>query len=684
MMKPPIAPIEPLTETYFDTPLVDPYRWLEESHSQESMTWTNGQAQFSRAYLDALPDRAEILAAIEQYSGARILVYNFKLGGERLFYLRRDVNDNLPRLVMRPQPGAPEQTLINPNELGGEVHTALDWYVPSPRGRKVAYGLSQGGSEQSTLHILDIETGVILPERISGTDFGLVEWLDEESFLYNRLPTNRDETNYYNFSCAYLHQLGSDPEKDPLLLGNGAHGLPVDGPDIPLIVANEASDWLIGRIMHGDLNEYSLYVTPRTALEQPEQITWRRIVSPEDGVTEFLLSGDTLFLRTHHDAPRYKVVAYNLKTNAAATLIPSSDLVIDHLALAGDYLITLDMDAGLSTMRRVHLPTGQIETVPLPLQGSILEIVTNRESSLVYFRAESWQTSPILYRYDLQSGTIIETDVIPPSTVDMSDIVAHEVLAPAADGTLIPLSIIHHRDVERNGNNPTLLSAYGSYGISIQPAFMTLMKAWYDQGGIFAIAHVRGGGEYGKEWHTAGQFLNKKNTIGDFIACAEYLVREGYTRPQLLAGEGTSAGGIPSSNAAVMRPDLWAAMVVRVGVTNIMRFELTPNGPPNVAEFGSTSTPEGFAGLQIMDSYHKVKEGVAYPAMMLTTGLNDPRVETWMATKMAARLQAATSSTRPILLRVEVQGGHGAGSTRQQVNEEWADIFAFLLDQFDK
>lgn len=683
-MKPPIAPVNPITETYFDTSLVDPYRWLEESQSHESMAWTNGQAQFSRAYLDALPDRTELLAAIEWYSGARILVYNFKLGGERLFYLRRDVNDNLPRLVMRPQPDAPEQTLINPNEMESEVHIALDWYVPSPRGRKVAYGLSQGGSEQSTLHIMDIATGEILPERVNCTDFGLLEWLDEDSFLYNRLPTNRDETNYYNLSCVYLHHLGDDPEQDKLLLGNGTHGITLDGPDIPMIYPDEASDWLIGRIMHGDLNEYSLYVTPRAALEHPEQITWQRLVTPEDGVTEFLLSGDTLFWRTHQDAPRYKVVAYDLKTNAAATLIPPSDVVIDHLALAGDYLITLDMDAGLTTMRRVHLPTGQIESVPLPLQGAVLELVTNRERGIIYFRAESWHTSPCLYRYDLNSGLIVATDIIPVSAVDMSDIVAHEVLAPAADGTLIPLSIIHQRDLERNGNNPTLLSAYGSYGVSIQPAFMTLMKAWYDQGGIFAIAHVRGGGEYGKEWHTAGQFLNKKNTIGDFIACAEYLVREGYTRPQLLAGEGTSAGGIPSSNAAVMRPDLWAAMVVRVGVTNIMRFELTPNGPPNVAEFGSTSTPEGFAGLQIMDSYHKVKAGVDYPAMMLTTGLNDPRVETWMATKMAARLQAATSSTRPILLRVEVQGGHGVGSTRQQVNEEWADIFAFLLDQFDK
>lgn len=683
-MKLPVARIEPVIDTFFDTMLVDPYRWLETSHSEESLAWTHGQGEFSRTYLDALPDRADILAAIEKYSQARILVYGFKLTGERLFYLRRAAADNLPRLVMRPQPHTPEQTLINPNAIQGDVHTALDWYVPSPRGRKVAYGLSQGGSEQSTLHILDIETGETLPERISGLDFGLVEWLDEARFIYTRLPADRDEANYYNFACTYLHHLGTDPAQDPVLLGNGAHGLPVDGPDIPFVVADDKSDWLIGRVMHGDLNELTLYVTPRTALSHPEHITWRRIISPDDGVTEFLLSGDTLFLRSHHDAPRYKVVAYNLRTDAAALLIPPSSVVIDQLALAGDYLITLEMDAGLTTMRRTHLPTGQIETVSLPLQGAVQEIVTNREQGTVYFRAESWHISPRLYQYDPGSGAMAQTDIIPPDAVDMSDIVTHEVLVSAADGTMIPLSIMHRRGIERNGNNPTLITAYGSYGLSIQPSFISLMRAWYDQGGIHAIAHVRGGGEYGKEWHSAGQFLNKHNTIGDFIACAEYLVREGYTRPQLLGGTGTSAGGIPSSNAAVMRPDLWAAMIVRVGVTNALRMELTPNGPPNVAEFGSFRTPEGFAGLQIMDSYHKVKEGLAYPAMMFTTGLNDPRVETWMATKMAARMQAATSSTRPILLRVEAQGGHGPGSTRQQVNEEWADIFAFLLDQFDR
>ncbi|HLX41289.1 MAG TPA: prolyl oligopeptidase family serine peptidase, partial [Ktedonobacteraceae bacterium] len=232
-----------------------------------------------------------------------------------------------------------------------------------------------------------------------------------------------------------------------------------------------------------------------------------------------------------------------------------------------------------------------------------------------------------------------------------------------------------------DGTNPTLLTGYGSYGINFSPFFMPRMLAWYERGGVYAVAHMRGGGEFGKAWHLAGQGLNKQNTIDDFIACAEFLIAEKYTRPERLAGQGGSAGGIPSGGAFVQRPDLWAVMVMNVPLVNALRAEFTENGPPNVFEFGSVTTEEGFRGLQIIDAYSKVKDGVAYPAALLTAGYNDPRVVVWQAAKMAARAQAATSSDRPILLRVEYQGGHGMGSTRRQLNEEFADELAFLLQQ---
>jgi prolyl oligopeptidase len=265
--------------------------------------------------------------------------------------------------------------------------------------------------------------------------------------------------------------------------------------------------------------------------------------------------------------------------------------------------------------------------------------------------------------------------------VDFSDVVAREVHARSADGTLVPLSIVHRKDVELDGNNPTLLTGYGSYGISLEPAFRPAMLAWYERGGIYAVAHVRGGGEYGKEWHESGRLLRKQNTIDDFIACAEYLVENGYTRPELLAGSGRSAGGVVAGGAIVQRPELWGAMVFLVADTNALRSETSEGGPANIPEFGSVLTEEGFKALAIIDAYSKVKDGVPYPAALITTGVNDPRVPPWQAMKMAARLQEASTSGRPILLRVDFEAGHGMGSTRAQVNEELADHLAFLFWQ---
>jgi prolyl oligopeptidase len=289
--------------------------------------------------------------------------------------------------------------------------------------------------------------------------------------------------------------------------------------------------------------------------------------------------------------------------------------------------------------------------------------------------------SPRLYRCNVNARTLEGTSIYPPSPLDFSDIETHEVHYPSKDNTLIPLSLIHKKGLRLDGDNPTLLRGYGSYGINLNPFFRPLMKTWYDLGGVLAVAHIRGGGEYGKKWHLAGKGLNKGNTIEDFIAAAEYLIAQKYTNPRRLAGEGGSAGGITTGGALVRRPDLWAVMVMKVPVNNAMRAEFTENGPPNVFEFGSVSTEEGFRGLQIMDAYTRVRDGAAYPAVLITAGANDPRVVIWQAAKMAARLQAATSSGKPVLLRVEFQGGHGMGSTQQQLNEESADEFVFLCQQ---
>lgn len=693
MANPPRARVEIVRDEYFGSVIEDPYRWMEDYKGEEAQAWLHQQADHAAQALGALPERDALLARITELSDAGPEMSHLSIAGGRVFALRQNPGENLPRLVMYATPDAPETTLIDPNTISGDAHTAIDWFAPSRDGRLVAYGVSQGGSEDSTLYVLDVEEGKALDLAIPHVQFGGVCWLEENaSFLYNRLPPPAPEappSDYYLDSRVQLHRLGVDPASDPIVFGRGAHaGVDLDRIDIPFVVVRSDSPWMVGLVLHGDLKENLVYVAPTSALADPASIPWRRVASADDAETGFAFTGNTLYLLTHHNAPRYQVIAVPLDSTDAPDLaratvvVPESDAVLEDICVAGEYLLMREMKAGTGGLRRVPLAGGAPEAVSLPDTGAILDWAGEPGSGVVYLATTAWTAAPRILRYDAASNTTSDTGWLPPSSVDFSEIEAEEVEAPAPDGERIPLSIIHRKGLARDGSHPTLLIGYGSYGILLPPFFMQQMLAWYERGGVMAIAHMRGGGEKGDEWHQAGRLLNKENTIGDFIACAEYLVSEGYTQPGLLAGEGGSAGGIPSGGALVRRPDLFAAMVMRVAITNALRAELTENGPPNVMEFGSATTEDGFNGLLIIDSYQRVRDGTAYPAVLLTSGANDPRVVVWMAMKMAARLRAATSSDKPVLLRLEEQGGHGMGSTRQQEDAELADKLAFLLWQF--
>ena len=693
MSNPPRARVEIVRDEYFGSVIDDPYRGMEDYKGEEAQTWLHQQANHAAQVLGALPERDALLARITKLSDAGPEMRSLSVAGGRVFALRQNPGENLPRLVMYATPTAPETTLIDPNTISGDAHTAIDWFAPSRDGRLVAYGVSQGGSEDSTLHVLDVEGGKALDLAIQHVQFGGVCWLeDNASFLYNLLPPPTPEAppgDFYLDSRVQVHRLGADPASDPVVLGRGAHaGVNLDRIDIPFVVVRSDSPWMVGLVLHGDLKENLVYVAPTSALAVPASIPWRRVASPDDAVTGFSITGNTLYLLTHHNAPRYQVIALPLDAHdspdlgRATVVVPEGDAVLQDICVAGEYLLVREMTAGVGGLRRVPLAGGAPEAVSLPDTGAILDWAGEPGSSVVYLATTAWTAAPRILRYDAVSNTVSDTGWLPPSSVDFNEIEAHEVEAPAPDGERIPLSIIHRKGLALDSSHPTLLIGYGSYGISFPPFFMPQMLAWYERGGVMAMAHMRGGGEKGDEWHQAGRLLNKENTIGDFIACAEYLVGEGYTQPGLLAGEGGSAGGIPSGGALVRRPDLFAAMVMRVAITNALRAELTENGPPNVMEFGSATTEDGFHGLLIIDSYQRVRDGTAYPAVLLTSGANDPRVVVWMAMKMAARLQAATSSDKPILLRLEEQGGHGMGSTRQQEDAELADKLAFLLWQF--
>jgi prolyl oligopeptidase len=692
---PPAARVDAVTDTFFGTTVEDPYRWMEEWNAPEARAWLEAQAAHSRRVLDAVPERAELLARISELSEAGSTASDIRVANGRVFYLRRDPGENVFKLVAHLSPGEPARVLVDPNvTVDGGGHFAIDWYSPSNDGRRVAYGLSRSGSEDSVLHVVETDPGEAHELAITRTRWNEVVWLeDNRSFLYTRFPELAPDAppmEHFLNNRLYLHRLGDDPEGDTLVLGRGSHPAVAVAPeDSTYIHLSRRSPWMLAVVIHGVLKEMTVYVAPRAALADPPSVPWTKVADVDDGVTGFDLDGETVYLKTHggssgDPAPRFRVVAVPAAAPdlaSARVVVPPSEAVVRAIRVAGDYLLVKDLDGGISRLRRVPLAGGEPEPIPLPVKGTVLDWGGDEESDELFVQLVSWTSPPAIYRVNAAARTVEDTGWLPPSPVDFGDVETHEVFARSKDGTLVPLSIVHRKGLALDGHNPTLLTGYGSYGYPYEPSFRPTMLAWYERGGVYALAHVRGGGEYGNEWHEGGKLLNKQNTIDDFVACAEYLVEKGYTRPGLIAGAGRSAGGVVAGGGIVARPDLWGAMCFLVADVNAFRSEFSEGGPANIPEFGSVTTEEGFRALEIIDAYSKIRDGVAYPAAFLSTGVNDPRVPPWQSMKMAARLQAASSSGRPVLLRVDFEGGHGMGSTRAQLDEELADQLAFLVWQ---
>ncbi len=444
-----------------------------------------------------------------------------------------------------------------------------------------------------------------------------------------------------------------------------------------------APNYLLGLVIHGVQREIDVYVTAFDSSASWKPV-WKKAVDAADDVTGFDLHGDSLFLLSHKDASRFKVLRTSLGNPDlahATTIVPASEVVIVGISAAGDALYIQDLDGGIGRLRRLPYDSGKIQAVKLPFDGAIQSLATNPTEAGAWLELTSWTKSPLWYALDAGSGKLTDTGLVAPSPVDYSEIVSEEVKAKSADGTMVPLSIIHKRGMAMDGSHPTWLEGYGAYGITLDPTFRPTMLAFFEHGGVFAVAHVRGGGEYGEDWHLAGQKLTKQHTIDDMLAGANYLIEHKYTSPAHLAGEGTSAGGITIGGAITQRPDLFGAALIRVGDSDALRSELMASGPANIPEFGTVKEPDGFKALYAMDAYQHVKPNTAYPAVLLTTGANDPRVAPWEAAKMTARLQASTDSGKPVLLRVDYDAGHGLGSTKTQNDELLADELAFLFWQ---
>lgn len=685
--KPPVAPVKPVTNTYFGHKVVDPYQWMENSDSTQFQTWLRGQANYARAVLDNIPGRDKLYGEIKKLDNASTSVGEVQIGGGRYFYLKTEPGFDTAKLFVRDGLNGKERLLFDPQTLSENgVPYVVDYYAASWDGKYVAYGISPGGSENSVIHVMDVDTGKALPETIDRARFGGVAWrMDNHSFFYNRLPklaANAPPTAAEEESVDYLHVLGTSVESDKPIFGYEISSkTPMSPADTPFVMTIAHCPYIFGMIEHGVQNEVTAYAAPADEVNSAAT-PWRKIVDISDDVTGFDAHGSTLYLLTHKDASRYKVVSLDLSQPGArfVTFVPQGQAVIKGIGAAQDALYIQDLDGGIGRIRKVPFTGGPAQLLNLPYQGAVPSIVTYANRPGVVFMETGWTHSALWYSYDPSTGRIADTRLKPLSPVSFADMTSVEVKARSADGTLVPLSIVYKKGIRLDGSHPTILQGYGAYGITLDPYFDPTTRPWLERGGVLAYAHVRGGGEYGEDWHRAGMKLEKYHSIDDFIACARYLIAKGYTSPARLASDGASAGGIVVGMSLVEHPELFRAAVDEVGVSDALRSELEPNGPPNIPEFGSFTTPDGFKALYNMDAYLHVKKGVPYPAVFLATGANDPRVAPWEPAKMTARLQAATSSGRPVILRVDYEAGHGA-DTKSQEDSLLADEYAFLFWQ---
>jgi prolyl oligopeptidase len=685
----PVAPVEPVTDTYFGTQVTDPYRWMEDRTAPRFLDWAKGENDHARAVLAAIPGREELQRRIAAHTAAGVSITSVSYAGGRVFYEKREPGQDTYKLFVRDGVSGAERLLIDPDKGATPGHHInIDYYQPSHDGRRMVYAVSPGGSEQSVIHVLNIDDGSESPETIDRTEGGNPSWLPGgKAFFYNRyvkLGPGAKETDKYLNSQAYLHVVGTDPETDAPLIGPGLKGIPDAPVDSAAVVTAAGSPWAVAVVTHGDLPAVTLYIAPA------DQVTsaaapWRKVADIDDAVTDLALSGSRLFLLSHKGAPRFKIVeidAAHPDIAHAKLIVAPSQRVVQGLTVGSDALYVRDLDGGISRLRRFDLRTGKLADVALPANGAISQPVADPLKPGALFGLQSWLLPPRWYRFE--GGAIVASDLAAPWNEDTSAFVSEEVMATAPDGTRIPLSIIHKKGLALDGKNPTWLVGYGAYGISLEPSFVGKFLPLLEDGGVVAVAHVRGGGEFGEDWHQGGRLLNKPNTYKDFIACAEYLVKAGYASPQTLAIQGGSAGGITVGMALTTRPDLFRVVFSDVGDSNALRAEYETDGAANAVEYGSVADHDGFTALASVDALSHVKDGTPYPAVLLTTGINDPRVAPWQPGKFAARLQAATSSGRPVILRVDYDAGHGIGSTKSQRDAVLADQMAFLYWQIGK
>jgi len=551
-----------------------------------------------------------------------------------------------------------------------------------------AVGVAAGGSEMPDLHVLDTATGEPLGAVIPRVQWGVAWSEDSGGFFYTQLrpqDPEEDPALRYTRRPAKFHRLGADPADDPVVVSHDLHPVPGLGPvDLPYLVPLPGTDILLAVVIHGVDRSRTVLFARGADPFRPADIAWTPVCAREDAVESLAVHGETVFLLSSRGAPRRQVLRGDLRAfdpGALEVVVPECQRVLTGISVLGGRLYATAMDGGVDQLLLLDLaaPGAQLREIQLPLIGRVAMLDNDYREEDVYLSLTSWERAPAWYRFDPRDGSVTLSPLRPPGPYDAPEgMQVERVLVPSHDGVEVPLTIIRHASVRLDGSNPVILHGYGAYGNPLRPAFSPLRLAWLERGGIHAVAHVRGGGEFGREWHAGGHRATKRNSWLDFHACAEHLVAGGYTSPAHLAAMGGSMGGVLVGRAVTSRPELYGAVVSQVGNHNPVRNHRRANGPANYPEYGNPLDPEEFPYVLAMDSYFAVRDGVRYPPMLFTCGYNDARVDPWMPGKMAARLQQADPDGGPFLLRVGFQSGHG-GVARSDILEELADTYTFLF-----
>jgi prolyl oligopeptidase len=677
----PPAPPQPVTDAYFGKQVVDPYRWLEDPNSPQTRAWAAAESNLATRFIQSQPGYAALHARVETLAKGSPSRSGLQIAGGHWVYLRRTPPAPQAVLVARDGADAAERVLFDPAASATGAPPAIQSVYLSPDGSRVAFTTQDGGSEQEALHVVEVASRTMLGDTLAhvggGTTPTALAWdANGNGFTHTALPRNAEGRFARNGIVLLHHALGDDPANDTYVFGRGLS----PKAEFHLVAARDGSA-LAAVVADGDGVPASVYVRRGTG-------EFVQVATPAAGIgsstkANAVFLGSVLAVVAKGRAPRGAVIAIapGQTVDTGTTLVAASEPVIDDIVAIPGGFATLDVAGGDSALRTFGADGTPRGRVPIPDVASIDELAADPTGAEVIVGYQSYTTPSRWYRYDTAHNVLIPTTIGQTAPGDFSQVRVQRVLVPSLDGTAkIPLEIVSGPGA-RGARTPTILGAYGAYGSITRPRFSATSLAWLERGGALASAMIRGGGEYGTDWHQAARGATKTVSADDLAACAKWLGANGYGDAKHLGIAGGSAGGFLMGLALTRNPELYRAVVSSVGIYDLLRVELTPNGAFNTPEFGTVTDPAQFPWMLAQSPYHNVRKGIAYPAVLMTTGENDPRVDPYNSRKMIAELQADSSSAYPILLLQKSGQGHGIGNSFQQTVDAAAERFAFFWSQ---